>query len=170
LGQRHLVCLMVSVVPLAHDMFREVLDCSVTAPDRSETQSPTGSMRTIRSMASTSTHSGSAMSGSHSTTFLPPMESIPDLSGLQPLSGSSAGSLSHQLSLRSHAADDAAISNQTIVYPGDPRVIAPSRSSSLRRTTSTTNLGEEFESALLRRQPLILPLLYLPKRRRALGR
>ena len=141
---------MVSVVPLAHDMFREVLDRSVTVPDRSETQSPTGSMRTIRSMASTSTHSGSAMSGSRSTTFLPPMESIPDLSDLRSLSGSSAGSLSRQPSLRSRAADDAAISNQTIVYPGDPRVIAPSRSSSLRRTTSTTDLGEEFESALRR--------------------
>ena len=141
---------MVSVVPLAHDMFREVLDRSVTVPDRSETQSPTGSMRTIRSMASTSTHSGSAVSGSRSTTFLPPMESIPDLSDFQSLSGSSAGSLSRQPSLRSHAADDAAISNQTIVYPGDPRVIAPSRSSSLRRTTSMTDLGEEFESALRR--------------------
>jgi len=36
-------------------------------------------MRTIRSMASTGTHSGSAVSGSRSTTFLPTMESIPDL-------------------------------------------------------------------------------------------
>jgi hypothetical protein len=42
-------------------------------PDRSETQSPTGSMRTIRSMACTSTHSGSAVSSSRSTTFLPSM-------------------------------------------------------------------------------------------------
>jgi len=107
-------------------------------------------MRTIRSMASTSTHSGSAVSGSRSTTFLPPMESIPDLSDFQSLSGSSVGSLSRQPSLRSRAVDDAAISNQTIVYPGDPRVIAPSRSSSLRRTTSLTDLGEEFESALQR--------------------
>ncbi|KAH9169356.1 hypothetical protein EDB89DRAFT_1479631 [Lactarius sanguifluus] len=107
-------------------------------------------MRTIRSMASTSTRSGSVASGSRSTTFLPPMESIPDLSDFQSLSGSSAGSLSRQPSLRSRAVDDGAISNQTIVYPGDPRVIAPSRSSSLRRTTSMTDLGEEFESALRR--------------------
>jgi hypothetical protein len=69
-------CLMLSVVPLAHDMFREVLDHSVTVPDWSETQSPSGSMRTIWSMASMSTRSGSAMSGSHSTTFLPPMEHV----------------------------------------------------------------------------------------------
>jgi hypothetical protein len=58
--------------------------------------------------------------------------------------------LSRQPSLRSHALDDGAISNQTIVYPGDPRVIVPIRSSSLRRTTSMTDLGEEFESALRR--------------------
>jgi hypothetical protein len=101
-------------------------------------------------MASTSTRSGSVASGSRSTTFLPPMESIPDISDFQSLSDSSAGSLSRQPSLRSHAVDDGAISNQTIVYPGDPRVIAPSRSSSLRRTSSMTDLGEEFESALRR--------------------
>lgn len=57
---------------------------------------------------------------------------------------------SRRPSLRPRAADDAAISNQTIVYPGDPQVIAPSRSSSLQRTTSMTDLGEEFESALRR--------------------
>jgi len=129
-------------------MFREVLDCSVTVPDRSETQSPTGSMRTIRLMKSTSTHSGSAVSGSRSTTFLPPMECTPDFSGFQSLSRSSAGSLSRQPLLRSRTVDDAAISNQTIVYPGDPRVIAPSRSSSLHRTSSLTDLGEEFKSTL----------------------
>ncbi|KAH9968144.1 hypothetical protein BC827DRAFT_474712 [Russula dissimulans] len=127
-----------------------VLDRSVTVPDRSDTQSPTGSMRTIRSMASSSTHSGSGVSGSRSTIFVPPMDAIPDFSDFQSLSGSSTGSLSRQPSLRSRAVDDAAISNQTIVYPGDPRVIAPSRSSSLRRTTSMTDLGEEFESALRR--------------------
>jgi hypothetical protein len=54
LGQHHLVCLMELVVPLAHYMFREVLDRSVTVPDRSETQSPTSPMCTIRSMARTS--------------------------------------------------------------------------------------------------------------------
>ena len=142
--------LLISVILLAHDVFREVLDRSVTVPDRSETQSPTGSMRTIRSMASASTNSSSAVSGSRSTTFLPPMDTMPDLSDFQSLSGSSIGSLSRQPSLRSRAVDDGAISNQTIVYPGDTRVIAPSRSSSLRRTTSMTDLGEEFESALRR--------------------
>jgi len=131
-----------------HCIFRKVFNHSVTVPDWLETQSPTGSMRTICSMASTSTHSGSGVSGSCSTTFLPPMDTIPDLSDFQSLSGSSAGSLSRQPSLHSHAVDDAAISNQAIIYPRDPRVIAPSRSSSLCCTTSMTDLSEEFESAL----------------------
>ena len=96
---------------------------------------------------STIARSGSIASGLRSTTFLPPMESIPDISDLQSLSGCSAGSLSHPPSLRSHAIDGA-ISNQTIVYPGDPWGIIPSHSSSLHRTTSMTDLGEEFESAL----------------------
>jgi hypothetical protein len=136
-------------VPIAHDMFRGVFDRSVTVHEQSGTQSPTGSMRTIWSMASTSTRSSSAVSGSCSTTFLPPVESIPDLSDFQPLSGSSAGSSSRQPSLRSRACPNgAAISNQTIDYPGDPQVIAPSCSNSLRRTTSMTDLGEEFTSAL----------------------
>jgi len=129
-------------------VFREVLNCSVTVPNRSETQSPTGSMHMIHSMKSTSTHSGSAVSGSRSTTSLLPMESIPDLSDFQSLLGSSAGSVSCQPSLRSCAVDDAAISNQTIVYPGDPQVIASSRSSALHRTSSLMDLGEGFESAL----------------------
>ena len=107
-------------------------------------------MRTIRSVVSASTHSSSVESGSRSTTFVPPMDTIPDFSDFHSFSGSSSGTLSRQPSLRSRAVDDAAISNQTLTYPGDPRVIAPSRSSSLRRTTSMTDLGEEFESALRR--------------------
>ncbi len=55
---------------------------------------------------------------------------------------------SHLCALPSRAADDAAISNPTIVYPGDLRVIAHRYSSSLWRTTSMIDLGEEFESAL----------------------
>ena len=76
------------------------------------------------------------------------MESVPDFLDFQSLSRSSAGSLSRQPSVRSRAVDDAVVSNQTIVYPGDPQVIAPSRSSSPRRTSSLTDLGEEFESTL----------------------
>ena len=73
------------------------LDRSVTVPDQSETQSPTGSMRPIRSMASTSTRSGSVTSGSWSTTFLPPMESIPDI-----LTSNYSRGLAQVLCLASH--------------------------------------------------------------------
>ena len=101
-----------SFVLQADSIFRDVLDCSVTVPDWSETQSPTGSMCTIRLMASTSTHSGSVTSGLQSITFLPSMESIPDIFDLQLLSGSSTGSLSRQPSLRTHTVNDGAISKQ----------------------------------------------------------
>ncbi|KAH9972889.1 hypothetical protein BGW80DRAFT_1560888 [Lactifluus volemus] len=95
----------------------EVLDRSVTVPDRSETQSPTSSMRTIQSIVSSSTHSSSTVSGSRSTTFIPPVDTIPDLSDFQSLSVSSSASLSHQQSLRSRAVGDATTSNQTLTYP-----------------------------------------------------
>ncbi|KZV75651.1 hypothetical protein PENSPDRAFT_646947 [Peniophora sp. CONT] len=42
------------------------------------------------------------------------------------------------------------LSTLTGAMPGDPRVIAPSRSSSLRRTSSMTDLDAEFDSALRR--------------------
>jgi hypothetical protein len=64
------------------------------------------------------------------------MDTIPDISDFQSLSRSSTGYLSRQPSLCSRAVDDGVIPNQTIVYPGDTRVIAPSCSSSLRRTKS----------------------------------
>ena len=51
---------------------------------------------------------------------------------------------------RTRATDDSAVSNQAFLYPGDPRVIAPSRSSSIRRTSSLTDLDEEFASAVRR--------------------
>ena len=76
------------------------------------------------------------------------MDIIPIISDFQSLSRSSTGSLSRRPSLRSRVVDDGVISNQTIVYPGDSLVIPPNRISSLRRTTSMTDLGEEFESTL----------------------
>ncbi|KAF9224785.1 hypothetical protein BS17DRAFT_731403 [Gyrodon lividus] len=130
----------------------EALDRSVTLPSRSEAGSPTGSIRTIRSMTST-TASGSG-SGSASTVFVPPLHTIPSLSDLHTFSDtSSTGSMSRAPSFPTYHArttDDAAVSNQSYLYLGDPRVIAPSRSSSLRRTSSLTDLDEEFASAVSR--------------------
>ncbi|KAI0752741.1 hypothetical protein C8Q80DRAFT_472567 [Daedaleopsis nitida] len=125
----------------------EVLDRAITIPDRSSTRSPTGSIRTIQSISSTATSNSGT--GSASTVYVPPLD---ELSDIQSLSGSS--SLSRRQSLASayntRATDDAAVSSQGYLYPGDPRVIAPSRSSSLRRTSSLTDLDEEFASALRR--------------------
>ena len=142
---RSLVLLMISR--------REALDRSVTLPSRSEPGSPTGSIGTIRTMTSTTSVSGSG-SGSASTVFVPPLHTIPSLSDLHTISDSqSVGSISRGPSFPPHhtrTTDDGAVSNRSYIYPGDPRVIAPSRSSSLRRTSSLTDLDEEFASAVSR--------------------
>ncbi|KAF8128709.1 hypothetical protein EV363DRAFT_412554 [Boletus edulis] len=131
----------------------DALDRSVTLPSRSEPGSPTGSIGTIRTMTSTTSAFGSG-SGSASTVFVPPLHTIPSLSDLHTFSDSSStGSLSRAPSFPPHhtrTTDDGAVSNQSYIYPGDPRVIAPSRSSSLRRTSSLTDLDEEFASAVSR--------------------
>ena len=134
---------------------REALDRTVTLPSRSEPGSPTGSIRTIRTMTSTTSVSGSGSgSGSASTMFVPPLHTIPSLSDLGTLSDSSStGSLSRGPSFPPHhtrTTDDGAVSNRSYIYPGDPRVIAPSRSSSMRRTSSLTDLDQEFASAVSR--------------------
>ncbi|KAF9231042.1 hypothetical protein BU15DRAFT_82893 [Melanogaster broomeanus] len=119
----------------------------------SEAGSPTGSIRTICSMTSSTSGSGS---GSASTAFVPPLHAIPSLSDLHTFSDtSSTGPLSRAPSFPTRHArttDDTAVSNQSYLYPGDPRVIGPSRSSSLCRTGSLTqaDLDEEFASAVSR--------------------
>ncbi|OSD01052.1 hypothetical protein PYCCODRAFT_1436831 [Trametes coccinea BRFM310] len=127
----------------------EVLDRAVSIPDRSSTRSPTGSIRTIRSISSTATSQSGTDSGSASTVYVPPLD---ELSDIQSLSGSSGITRRPSLASahRMRATDDAAVSSQGYLYPGDPRVIAPSRSSSLRRTSSLTDLDEEFASAVRR--------------------
>ncbi|THH31833.1 hypothetical protein EUX98_g2343 [Antrodiella citrinella] len=132
----------------------EALNRSVTAVDPSGTRSPTGSIRTINSFTSSaSSHSGSG-SGSASTMYKPPFDSIPDMSDLHSLSGSSTVSRRRSLVSGHHTRtiDDSVVSGQSYIYPGDPRVIGPSRSSSLRRTTSLTDLDAAFDSALRRRR------------------
>ena len=136
---------------------RQALDRTVTLPSRSEPGSPTGSIRTIRSMASTNSVSAAGSgsgSGSASIVFVPPLHTIPSLSDLHTFSDSSStGSLSRAPSFPPHhtrTMDDTAVSSLSHLYPGDPHVIAPSRSSSLRRTSSLTDLDEEFASAVSR--------------------
>lgn len=153
LGQCHLVRSMNVCFLLILTAFSGRSSIALSWYSISRKQSPTGYAYNPLN-GDTSTHSGSGVSGPRRTTFLPPMDTIPDLSDFQSLSESSTRSLSCQPSLRLHAVDDATIVNQTIVYPGDPQVISPScsRNSSLLRTTSMIHLGEEFEfeSALRR--------------------
>ena len=92
---------LVSAILQAHDVFREVPNRSVTVPDRSETQSPTCSVHTIRSMASVSTNSSSNLL--FSFYHIPPtMDTIPNISDFQSLAPGPCLSVP---SLRSHTVD-----------------------------------------------------------------
>ncbi|KAG9313810.1 hypothetical protein JVU11DRAFT_6171 [Chiua virens] len=129
----------------------EALDRSITLPNRSLPGSPAGSIRTIRSMSSVSgTGSGS---GSASIVFVPPLHTIPSVSDLLTISDSSStGSLSRAPSFPPHhrrTTDDIAVANQSYIYPGDPRVIAPSRSSSLLSRARNAKPGLGFGLSLV---------------------
>ncbi|KAK7678727.1 hypothetical protein QCA50_018309 [Cerrena zonata] len=126
----------------------EILNRSVSIPDRSVTGSPTGSIRTIRTInSSVSSHSES---GSSSTGFqFFRLSAIPDMSDLHSLDGSST--LSRRASLIStqntRTLDDSALSGSSYLQPTGTGVIGPTRMRSLRRTSSLTDLGEDIESA-----------------------
>ncbi|KAG2347113.1 hypothetical protein BDR05DRAFT_987725 [Suillus weaverae] len=121
----------------------EALDRSLSLPNRSQSGSPTGSIGTIHSVASTT----STSAGSKSTVFVPPLHTIPSLSDL----GSDSGGLSLSASrVPSVGGQGRTADDSSYLYPSDPRIIAPSRSSSLRRTSSLADLDEEFASAVSR--------------------
>ncbi|KAF9557793.1 hypothetical protein CPC08DRAFT_764341 [Agrocybe pediades] len=127
----------------------ETVNRPIVVPDSvSVTRSPTGSIRTIMSVSSTSSTSSA---GSRSTFFVPPLSSLPDISDFN----SHTSGLSRQSSIISshhtRTVDDTVIQNQEYIYPGDPRVITPTRGSSLRRRSgSMTDLDDEFKSAVIR--------------------
>ncbi|OCB90400.1 hypothetical protein A7U60_g2411 [Sanghuangporus baumii] len=136
----------------------DALDRATAPPDRSMTVSPTGSIRTIRSATSSIVSSGSG-SGSATTTYLPPLDTIPDLSDLDTTftralsrgNSFTSNSLSSFAMARSRSSDDGAISGRGgLLHPLVARSIeiAPSRSSSLRRTSSLADLDAEFASVL----------------------
>ncbi|KAF4603193.1 hypothetical protein EYR38_003603 [Pleurotus pulmonarius] len=114
-----------------------------TPPSR--TQSPTGSMRTILSIDTTSS---SSSVGSRSTVFVPPLSSIPDISDDFDTRSTFSRTTSFISTHHTGTVDDTAILGQGYIYRGDPRVIAPSRGGSLRRTSSLTDMDQEFASAL----------------------
>jgi hypothetical protein len=125
------------------------------------------SIRSVRSGSSSSSSENNSKSGSASTVFVPPLDTIPDLPS-STSSVSSRSSVAGGLAVPSpaslddagfhhlRASDDAAISSEGILYPlerSGSKVIAPSRSSSLRRTSSLADLDAEFASALSRSTP-----------------
>ncbi|KAF9450022.1 hypothetical protein P691DRAFT_629477, partial [Macrolepiota fuliginosa MF-IS2] len=107
--------------------------------------SPTGSVRTILSIDS---RSSSTSIGSRSTVFVPPLGSIPDIADYPSDSSPLTRHLSFASSHHTGTVDDTVIHHDRYVYPGDRRVIAPSRGNSLRRTGSMTDMDSEFNSAL----------------------
>ena len=122
-----------------------MLDKAAAIPDRSQTRSPTGSVRTVGSISTVNSNA----SGSSSTRFMPPMDTIPDLPDLPDFGAqrSSAYSSSTYLTVPSTRASDDNVISGGVIHPaleGAIREIAPSRSSSLRRTSSLTDLDAEL--------------------------
>ncbi len=117
----------------------------ISVSDSQLTRSPTGSVRTILSVDS---RSSTTSIGSRSTVFVPPLNSIPDITDYTSESSPLTRQLSFASSHHTGTVDDTVIHNDGYVYPGDRRVIAPSRGNSLRRTGSMTDMDSEFTSAL----------------------
>ena len=111
------------------------------------TRSPTGSIRTILSIDSSNSQSSN---GSRSTVFVPPLSTLPDISDFQSNTSVVSRRSSLASSYHTQTVDDTVIQNQEYVYRGDPRVITPSRGSSMRRSGSMTDLDEAFKSAVNR--------------------
>ena len=109
----------------------------------------TCSIRTIGSIC-VQTSAVSPEIGSALTTFASPLDTIPDLPDFRSASGGSP-SRTPLLILSHHtrATSDNEISGPGYLYPGGSRVVAPSRSGSLRRTSSMTDL-DAFQTVLRR--------------------
>ena len=169
MGWRDLVChsitLFFCIIHLWHG-FREALNRTITFLDPSaHSRSPVPYFRTTCSETSSSSGENRSKSGLASTVSVPPLDTIPDL----PCSSSSASSCSsvpggHRMltpaslddvgfhHLRASDSDDGAISS-TGFYSSErsgSKVIAPSRSSSLRWTSLLADLDAEFASAMSR--------------------
>ncbi|KAM6501107.1 hypothetical protein JOM56_004121 [Amanita muscaria] len=137
----------------------EAVNRPISVPNSSDVtrspRSPTGSIRTILSIDS---RSSSTSTGSRSTVYVPPMNTLTDIPDFQSDFSSNSRSTSANLGLarrvslvsshHKHTVDDTVIQNQEYVYPGDPRHIPPSRGNSLRRTGSMSDLDHEFARAL----------------------
>lgn len=129
----------------AQSCYREAVNRPISVSDSQLTRSPTGSVRTMLSVDS---RSSTTSIGSRSTVFVPPLNSIPDIADFTSESSPLTRHLSFVSSHHTGTVDDTVIHNDGYVYPGDRRVIAPSRGNSLRRTGSMTDMDSEFNTAL----------------------
>lgn len=113
----------------------------VSLTDSQLTRSPTISIRTIDS------HASSTSVGSRLTVFVPPLNSLPDIADYRSESSPLSRHLSFASSHHSGTVDDTVIRNDGYIYPGDRRVITPSRGNSLRRSGSMTDIDLEFNAS-----------------------
>ena len=144
--------------------FREAIDSSSTIPDRSLTGSPTGSIRTIRSIQSSgrSVSENGSGDGSASTIFVANLDlpEIPDFGDSSTFtrtytqesttSYAPTRTGTYATGSRLRATDDGAISSRGLLHPLDSRgiEITPSRSGSLRRTSSLTDLDARYAGVI----------------------
>ena len=108
----------------------------------SVTHSPTGSIHTIAWMHSSCSDTSN---GSHLIVFIPSLSLLPDIDNCN---STFSGFSQHPLIVSSHhmrTVNDTVVQNQAYVYPGDPRVITPSRG---RCSGLMTDLDEEIRSAI----------------------
>ena len=116
---------------------RDSIHPPILVPDSaSVTRSPTGSIRTILSIDSSSSQSSN---GSWSSVFVPPPSTLPDISDFQSNSSVVSRRSSLASSYHSQTVDDTVIQNQEYLYRGDRRVINPSHGNSMRRSCSMTD-------------------------------
>ncbi|KIJ34005.1 hypothetical protein M422DRAFT_52213 [Sphaerobolus stellatus SS14] len=132
----------------------EALNRAVSLPDVSiRSQSPTHSLRTISSERSSNSDNKSR-SGSASTVFVPPLDSLPEITSSSSASVVSARSSflePHGEQFHNRRASDDIVLGEDMLYPLERRGSkALSRASSLRRTSSLENLESEFASAVSR--------------------
>ena len=100
---------------------REAVNRPIAVPDSAPvTCSPTGSICMIASMHSSLSYSSN---GSHSTVFIPPLSSLPDIDNFNSIFSGPSRQSSIVSSYHTRTIDNTVIQNQEYIYPGDPRCV-----------------------------------------------
>lgn len=100
---------------------REAVNQPIAVPDSAPvTCPPTGSIRMIASMHSSLSYSSN---GPHSTVFIPPLSSLPDIDDFNLIFSGRDCQSSIVSSYHTRTIDNTVIQNQEYIYPGDPRCV-----------------------------------------------